>query len=393
MRVNMKHILCVGILLATTSCLKEVDLEHLRPDPKLVLNSVASEGEPLKASLSRTWFYTDDYPNVTIEDARLNLYVNDRLIGEMNWMVEENEYYSIGNYVSSYIPVAGDKIRIEAEKEGFREVMAEDVIPGKPTLLKLVAESFRDVNQYNSSEMHRYKVTFRDDPHANNCYLISFSIGRPTYEHEYHQDSVPTFTGEYYWGNEYIDYTSDPVFSDKISILDKVMGNDWLSGSGGRPFSDELFNGKEYTMTLDSNSGTYTYWPYEEERLPDSIRVYLYAISEPYYKYLSAVASLSEGSLNNDLADIGLAEPVRVYSNIKGGLGIFGTACVDSLTAITPLLSRYLPDNDPIYLQGRPHCAPPHPCRQVPMPLKQGYNPVVRPASSNADRPIAIHTR
>lgn len=338
MKVNMKHILCLGILLTATSCLKEVDLEHLRPDPKLVLNSVASEGEPLKASLSRTWFYTDNYPNVTIEDARLNLYVNDRLIGEMNWKVEESEYYSTANYVSSYIPVTGDKIRIEAEKEGFRGVMAEDVILEKPALKKLVAESFREDNPYYSTEKRIYKVTFSDDPRSNDCYLISFSIGRPTYDHEYNQGSVPTFTGEYYWSQEYIDFTSDPVFSDKISILDRVMGNDWLSGYGGRPFSDELFNGKEYTMTLDSNSGSYTYWPYEEEQMPDSIRVYLYAISESYYKYLSALASLSDGSLNNDLADIGLAEPVRVFSNIKGGLGIFGTACVDSLTAVVPKL-------------------------------------------------------
>lgn len=338
MKVNMKHILCLGILLATTSCMKEVDLEHLRPDPKLVLNSVASQGEPLKASLSRTWFYTEDYPNVTIEDAKLNLYVNDRLIGEMNWKVEESEYYSTANYVSSYIPVVGDKIRIEAEKDGFRGVMAEDVIPGKPALKKLVGETYKEDSPYYSSEKRRYKVTFNDDPRANDCYLIRFSLGRPTYDHEYQQGSVPTFTGEYYWSQEYIDFTSDPVFNDKISILDRVLGNDWLSGSGGRPFSDELFNGKEYTMTLDSNSGSHTYWPYEEERMPDSIRVYLYAISEPYYKYLSAVASLSDGSLNNDLADIGLAEPVRVFSNIKGGLGIFGTACVDSLTAVVPKL-------------------------------------------------------
>lgn len=338
MKVNMKHILCLGILLATTSCMKEVDLEHLRPDPKLVLNSVASQGEPLKASLSRTWFYTEDYPNVTIEDARLNLYVNDRLIGEMNWKVEESEYYSTSNYVSSYIPVAGDKIRIEAEKDGFRGVMAEDVIPGKPALKKLVAETYKEDNPYYSYEKRRYKVTFNDDPRANDCYLIKFSLGSPVYDTDYQQSDSPQFTGEYSWSREYIDFTSDPVFSDKISILDRVLGNDWLSGSGGRPFSDELFNGKEYTMTLDSNSGSHTYWPYEEEREPDSIRVYLYAISEPYYKYLSAVASLSDGSLNNDLADIGLAEPVRVFSNIKGGLGIFGTACVDSLTAVVPKL-------------------------------------------------------
>lgn len=338
MKVNIKHILSLGVILLATSCMKEVDLEHLRPDPKLVLNCVASQGEPLKASLSRTWFYTDNYPNVTIENAKVNLYVNNHLVGEMNWLVTEGDYYSIGNYVSSYIPVSGDKVRIEAEKEGFREVMAEEIVPGKPTLTGFCVENIKSNTPYYSSDGRRYKITFRDNPSTGDCYLIKISRGYPEYEDHSLGDyeEAPAYKGVYGWTTEYLDYTTDPVFENKISILDKVMGNDWLSGSGGRPFSDELFNGKEYTMKLNSNSGLSYYWPYEEERLPDSVRVYLYTITEPYYKYLSALASLYDGSLNNDLADIGLAEPVRVTSNINGGLGILGAACADSLTVVVP---------------------------------------------------------
>lgn len=120
------------------------------------------------------------------------------------------------------------------------------------------------------------------------------------------------------------------------------MGNDWLSGGQGRPFSDELFNGKEYTMKLDNG---YSYSSESSEPImPDSMRVYLYAISESYYKYMLALASLQDESLNNDLADIGLAELVRVFNNIEGGVGILGTACVDSLTVAIP--NKVLPDND-----------------------------------------------
>lgn len=172
MKVNIKHILSLGVILLATSCMKEVDLEHLRPDPKLVLNCVASQGEPLKASLSRTWFYTDNYPNVTIENAKVNLYVNNHLVGEMNWLVTEGDYYSIGNYVSSYIPVSGDKVRIEAEKEGFREVMAEEIVPGKPTLTGFSVENIKSNTPYYSSDGRRYKITFRDNPSTGDCYLI-----------------------------------------------------------------------------------------------------------------------------------------------------------------------------------------------------------------------------
>lgn len=335
MKADMKYILFFSILLLITSCMKEVDLEYLRPDSKLVLNSVASVGEPLKASLSRTWFYTEDYPNVTIGDAKVELYVNDRLLGEMSWNVEEIDYYAVGNYVSSYIPVPGDKVRIEAKREGFKQVMGEDIVPDKPALLNLYAESHEENSYGYSYTKRRFKVTFRDKPSEQNCYLISFAYGSPHYEYDYDDwEKPPVFSGIYSWRPEPIDYTSDPVFSNKVSALDKVLGNDWLSGYNGRPFSDELFDGKEYTMTLDGNF-SYGYNPgftQPENRLPDSARVYLYAISEPYYKYLLALANLSDDSFNNNLADIGLAEPVRVFNNIEGGLGILGTACVDSLT-------------------------------------------------------------
>ena len=335
MKADMKYILFFSVLLLATACMKEVDLEYLRPESKLVLNSVVSVGDSLKASLSRTWFYTDDYPNVTIEDAKVNLYVNDRLFGEMIWNVEKYDYYAIGNYISSYIPVPGDKVRIEANRDGFKEVMGEETVPDKPDLLNLYVESYEDNSLGYSRIKRRYKMTFRDEPSVQNCYLISIVYGTPHYEYDYDDlDKSPVYSGTYSWRSESMDYASDPVFGNKVSILDKVMGSDWLSGYNGRPFSDELFDGKEYTMTLDANSyyGHNPIFPLPGEELPDSARVYLYAISEAYYKYLSALTTLADGSFSNDLADIGLAEPVRVFSNIEGGLGILGAACVDSLT-------------------------------------------------------------
>ena len=60
-------------------CEQIVDLDSLKPDPKLVLNGVVKAGEPVRANLSRTWFYTDGKPNLTIPGADVKLYVNDVL--------------------------------------------------------------------------------------------------------------------------------------------------------------------------------------------------------------------------------------------------------------------------------------------------------------------------
>lgn len=337
MAMNMRYSLFLGVLLSITSCMKEIDLEDLRPDPKLVLNGVASQGEPLKASLSRTWFYTEDYPNVSISDAKVNLYVNDRLFEEMTWNVEEFEYYAIGNYISSYTPVSGDKVRIEAERDGFKKIVAEETVPDKPALLSFVAEQVESHKPYSSSISNLFKVTFKDDPNVLNCYLINFEIGRSYPEYDYENpDNPPVYSKEYYWDQAWVDYADEPLFGNNISILDRVMGNDWLSGRNGRPFSDELINGKEYTIRLEGDSYSWTNLP--DDAPLDSARVYLYSISEPYYKYMSALLTLYEGSLNSDLASAGLAEPVRVFSNIEGGVGIFGAVCVDSLTVVIPRL-------------------------------------------------------
>ena len=42
--------ICIVSLFGLMSCIKEIDLESLRPDPTLVVNCVAITGEPLTVS-------------------------------------------------------------------------------------------------------------------------------------------------------------------------------------------------------------------------------------------------------------------------------------------------------------------------------------------------------
>ena len=87
----MKTILYILLGISLTACLTEVDLSDLRESPRLVVNGVAVAGEPLRLSVTRTWFYTDDHPNVVIPDATVRLYVNDHyeetIPFSMRWVV------------------------------------------------------------------------------------------------------------------------------------------------------------------------------------------------------------------------------------------------------------------------------------------------------------------
>lgn len=335
------------LLLACSSCIKDIDLEHLRPDPKLVLNSVTTVNEPVKAAVSRTWFYTEDHPNVTLKDAEVNLYVNDQFRERLQWEEGTNKNNFKGRYVSSYVLSPDDKIRLEAKADGFKDVYAENVTPPKPVLKKIAIDDIFRKNEWgNTSHDRVYKVTISDHPEPDNCYLVRVVLKTPESKWVWGEDGEdPTieYTGEYHYSRPSIDYTEEPIFGDKISIMDKLMGNDWLSEGEGRPFSDELFNGKEYTLKLVENSygGSYPTYPpdpSEPEAPPSYCTVYLYSISESYYKYLASLSEIDDLSFGNDLIDAGLAEPIKIFSNVKGGVGIVGTACVDSLTIEMPVV-------------------------------------------------------
>lgn len=59
-------------------------------------------------------------------------------------------------------------------------------------------------------------------------------------------------------------------------------------------------------------------------------RFQLFTISKPYYDYLVSVLcnQANDKGLQGGVIDLGIAEPVKVYSNINNGVGIFG--CYDT---------------------------------------------------------------
>ena len=72
--------------------------------------------------------------------------------------------------------------------------------------------------------------------------------------------------------------------------------------------------------------------PYPNEK---PIKIQLFAISKDYYYYLVDVARLQgDSGISSGLIDIGAVEPIKIFSNIDGGVGIMGAynlseKCVD----------------------------------------------------------------
>lgn len=334
--MKTKDILLLFIALSLfSSCMREIDLEELRPDPKLVLNCLIQPGDSIRASLSRTWFYTERYPNLTIQYAKMDLYVNGELKERMTYQPHMSEYNSAGFYSAEYIPQVGDRIRITAEKEGYEAVAAESELLAPVPILDLKVTQVEDSSDRYYSGYNRITLTFEDSPNQKNYYLVRFEIGTPIYEYG---EEFAEYSGEYVWNYWSVDYSTDQLFSSHLSALETIMGYDWLSGYYGRVFNDDLIDGKRYTINLKSYSNYYTgpIDPEAPEQPPYLCRANLYAITPAYYHYMMSLLAIEDDTMQEAMADAGLAEPTRVYSNIEGGVGIFG-GCSSSTVEVEML--------------------------------------------------------
>lgn len=306
----MKKTIVWGIVIMTmySSCYHDIDLEKYRGEAMVVLNSIVTTDTVVMADISRTWFFTDNNPAEDIKGLKVELYINSQLKAIMEYNGEK--------YISDIRPTEGDTIRIQTQVDG-KLVMAEDVLPNLVQLKKLDL-SHRRVPSGNSSIVvdgqgnildqgkdneFTYKITFCDEVGKKNYYFIRI---------EECNDRQILGT---------LDYSYDPVFQILSEQVNGSLTNQTIEGQFGLPFSDQGIDGKEYTLTI-KETGPDSYYDYGKVCYR---RIRLYSISEPYYLYLVSLQSNdSDQSWQGGMADIGIVEPVPIYSNIQGGIGILG---------------------------------------------------------------------
>lgn len=345
-----------------SACTTEVDLDALRKAPKLVLNSRLAAGDTVSARVTRTWFYTDNRPDILLPGAEVGLYVNGQWKERMTWQPGDARYGPQGCFLSSYRAAPGDRLRIEASHPEYEKTWAEVTVPEASPLVDI--QLSRHTMSYPHQTLVRtdYDVTLRDDPARKNYYLLELEEG-------YLLDSVSSSGPVYSWISVALDFSRDPVFEDQATALDKFFGHDGSSYAGGRVFTDALFDGKDYVLKMSSSYYIYhsdggydngydngygngygeQYGSRDagreaandgagEEEIPMRLlRFRLYTLNESYYLYLRSLAALEGSTFEGDMAELGLTSPVRVYSNIEGG----GTGIVAAYAAAAQLISRF----------------------------------------------------
>ena len=311
------------------ACERIVDMDSLRPEPKLVLNGVLKTGEPVRVTLSRTWFYSDGKPNVTIPGANVKLYVNDVFRDRLSFVAPEKETES-GCYESAFTPSAGDRVRITASVAGYPDVASVTELPKLMPVdtCRLVSHisGFWEKDSLNVYHLdYTLELVIRDDPDEANYYLI---YGKEQFRHSGggYGGEVWEDTGVYMRSCR-IRFADDPLFKTETTAFDFIFGTGNSQNEYWGAFSDELIEGKSYTMRLPIGNGSYTVNQSKEDGTimePGRFCFYLQSISKDYYDYLKTLQKLNSGFFIGDLASSGFAEPIRIPSNVEGGTGIVG---------------------------------------------------------------------
>ncbi len=294
----MKNIQLIGISCALcgimAACEKEIELKQSEIDPRIVVNSIFTANDTIWVELSesRNVLFEGEMPTIT--DATLKLTDgNGTVLGEF---VHESN----GNYaIPSVFPLAGNRYGITASKEGFESVTA---FSSAPQLISLT--SIDTVSKADISEME-FTINFTDNASEKNYYSISIT-GYYGYEDEF---------GEIvYWENNYFSTKEFYVVNGGGGI-----GEDGTKNDMEFYFPDDLIAGDNISFKSS------IYFPAANE-YPVYFVVKVASLSEDLYKYKVTYANYlnAQGSP--------FAEPVRVYSNVENGFGIFGGSSILSDT-------------------------------------------------------------
>lgn len=302
------HILFVMLLASFfTSCYHEVDLSEYRDEDGknlLTINSLVCPDSLVAVAATRTYFFSDTHNERNyVKGLDINFMVNNQ-----EW--ETLLYDTSRNcYVSATKVKEGDALKIITSFDN-KEVSASDVVPYKSELSDITVERRGPVAIYSNYDfVFTYRLTFTDNPNEDNYYFLQWD------EVDRGKDVA---MGER-------DFTHELVFQ---KLADQIHGTlpGWTPYSPyGLPFSDRGINGEKHTLILEEIVQAANGNPaWNKSQMKRKFK--LFSISKPYYDYLVSVLvnQTNDKGIQGGMINLGIADPVKVYSNISGGIGIMG---------------------------------------------------------------------
>jgi hypothetical protein len=296
----MKYIVLAVLAFAVFSCetTEKIDDFPLRP-ARLVANCYFAADSVWEVQVSQSLSVLDNANLKLVEDARVLLYRDSTFIDTIRKDFD-------GLYRSAVsLPVEKRKYSIQVTTPKFKTPLSASAVTPARVPISDVTLTIRDSSIYRErwpgEEEHIYGDiegefgVVIDDPGDTENYYELRIYQTSTYEY-WEFDSLYTYVERYLMNFG----TDDPVAEDYGS------DNEYLNSI---LFSDEIFNGQKYEVTLkfdDWINSNYKIYSFE-----------LKSLTREGYLYRRTIEKYEQSSGDP------FSEPVVIYSNIENGYGIF----------------------------------------------------------------------
>ena len=272
-----------GILIS--SCEKEIPFDGKISAPRLVLNAIVDLDSTFSIFLERSTFFLDNSSSTNLHITEGATVVVKNLSNNVSYTLTEST--SGSRYDFPFLVTPNTAYSIEVNHPDFNPISSQMRTLSSVQILNLDTA----IVQQNFESKLRFELTWNDNPSEDNFYFIHVI-----------QNSA--------WDQGYF----YPMFLEtKDPAVDNSQNTDVDGSTYSTPYiliTDATFNGGQKTLRFE------TYNPYYWSEEDIALRVELISMTKEVYLYRKSVGLHQ----NQDF----FSEPVKVFSNILNGFGIFG---------------------------------------------------------------------
>jgi hypothetical protein len=293
--------LCVLLLVSACELITEVEVPDI--EPRLVVNSFFRPDSSWSIMVSRhRHILAETAPEIP---SGIVVTIKDDLGQTTTLELTRSQSGSVNAYQefeSPSSPKAGHSYTLEVVAPGLPVVHATAVAPLRVPLTNVRLDSANEIPyNYENAGSIPVEFTFQDPPGQKDYYIPQLLYARPYWMRDPQGNIKDTVSWATCWLTETAPGTG---------ILENIIAT----------IDDSRFDGKLITVRLYASKGG---WSSND---PKSFpwKFHLTHVGEDYYKYRKSI------QLQQDNDGNPLAQPVQVFTNIEGGLGIFAGAATST---------------------------------------------------------------
>ncbi|TVR83812.1 MAG: DUF4249 domain-containing protein [Chitinophagaceae bacterium] len=296
-KYNSLNLIFLAINLLFFSCTKEVTIDLPQFEPKLVVDCLFGHDDTLRLNLSKTKGILDFNEKKAIENALV-------IISEEGNNPDTLYHAGDGKYISKLIAKLTQSYTLDVSAPGFPTVNANDImVHASPNMGNVSYIENIYVDEEAGYIVSQARIEILDDGTGKNYYELILR----------NRHLIPARnTDELRISNVIYLQSIDPVLSNESDI--EYHPESLI-------FSNELFKGHSYILTV--NYVTQPQYIHNNDLLEydHDLIIILRKTSKAYYQFKKHLTR----HLYHQESDFwsGVGEPVPMFSNIKGGYGIF----------------------------------------------------------------------